>query len=45
MSLAPVLFLIPHQPHTATTVFVGGDGMVEKAVAEVDAQGLFEVQA
>ena len=40
ISLVPVLFLIPHQPHTTTAAFVGGDGMIEEAVAETDDYGL-----
>ncbi|MBR0178144.1 MAG: hypothetical protein IJQ11_12060 [Bacteroidales bacterium] len=39
-SLASVLFLIPHQPHTAATAFVGGDGVIEETVAETDDYGL-----
>ena len=44
-NVAGLLLFLPHQPHTAAAAFVGGDGMVEKAVAEIDAQGLLGVQA
>ena len=37
-SLVPVLFLIPHQPHTTPTALVSSDRMIEEAVAKVDAR-------
>ena len=44
-NVARLFLFIPHQPHTAATALNGSDGMIEKAVAEVDAQGFFGGQA
>ena len=44
-NVARLFLFIHHQPHTTPTALVSSNGMIEEAVAKVDAQGFFGVQA